>query len=203
MRWSNDSFSISEKVKIDKLFLNFHNFINKEVKYIYSHSEDNKKYIHYELLVNQNAYLRLEAKKITYNSLKDYLNKMEDNTPNDIKRDLIKNKNSYRLMPDYDDMSKAKNLFPFREIQLNSMIFLKNKKYRGLWTNLAFERFWLLYDIKKKEGFLGNYKDWDFENWDKDLKKEFDNIIGNNFIKKTIKFFNKINPSQFENTRIK
>ena len=203
MPWSNNSFSLSEKVKIDKLFLNVHNFTNKEVNYIYSSSEDDKKYIHYELLINKKAYLRLEANKITYNNLKNYHDKMEDNKPIDIKLDRIKNKNSYRLMPNYDDMSKSKELFPFREIQFTSMIFLKNNKYRGLWTNLAFDRFWLLYDVKKKDGFFGDYKDWDFENWDKDLKDEFDNTIGKNFIKKTIKFFNKIKPSQYENPKIK
>ena len=125
MPWSNNSFSLSEKVKIDKLFLNVHNFTNKEVDYIYSSSEDDKKYIHYELLINKKAYLRLEANKITYNNLKNYLDKMEDNKPIDIKLDRIKNKNSYRLMPNYDDMSKSKELFPFREIQFTSMIFLK------------------------------------------------------------------------------
>ena len=45
----------------------------------------------------------------------------------------------------------------------------------------------MLYDIKK-DGFFGDYKDWDFENWDKDLKDEFDNTIGNNFIKKQLNF---------------
>ena len=44
------------------------------------------------------------------------------------------------------------------------MIYLKNNEYGGLWTNLAFERFWLLYDVKKKDSFFGEYKDWDFEN---------------------------------------
>ena len=109
---------LSEKVKIDKLFLNVHNFTNKEVNYIYSSSEDDKKYIHYELLINKKAYLRLEAKKITYFNLKNYLDKMEDNKPIDIKLDRIKNKNSYRLMPSYDDMSKAKEVFLLEKFNL-------------------------------------------------------------------------------------
>ena len=84
------------------------------------------------------------------------------------------------------------------------MIFLKNDKYKGLWTNLAFDRFWVLYDVKKKDGFFGDYKAIGiFENWDKDLKDEFDNTIGNNFIKKKQLNFNKIKPSQYENPKIK
>ena len=179
-----NSFEIQ---KIENIFRNCHLHTKDKVNIRYSSVD--KEYIVYYLKLSNKIHIELFAGKHSYAGEDSYRNIISSNYYKDQKVD----KNSYRKLPNPSNLPKE--LYPFKILQIRSLVWIKNAyKNRDGWKEICTYNFWLDYELKTYEGFLGETTEYS-NKWEKELILEFDKI-GKEFIKKTFSGIKKISKKE-------
>ena len=180
---SNDHlFHYLEEVVVDRNFLNLHNYLNKyefdqRAKTNIYGPKNIGEHLTYDFFINKRR-VRFNCSKITLKNFTLYSDYYYDTDTRIHKND------NYLGLPNLSDM-KEYGIFPFRVLELNSIVLIK-EKYQG----------------RNRERFIDasdRYYLWiEYQNngsWKEKLVKQFNNIA-NNLIEETLKNLSKLKRNQ-------
>jgi len=176
-------FDYLEEVVVDRNFLNLHNYINKFELDQRSKLDNNDKHkiiyenISYDFFINKRR-VRFSCSKRTIKNYELYFDYFEAKM-------MSKTDKGYIGLPSLSDMKEEKSLFPFRILELDSIVLIKeNYKGRNRERFIDASSKYYLWIAQKENG-----------SWEDELVKDF-NSISNKLIKETLKNLNQLKKSQ-------
>ena len=168
-------FNDLEIYDVDRIFLNLDIHIKK-----FKFDQRNRgkmnglnigEYLTYDLFIN-NRRVRFSCSKILIKNLNLYEEYYENDKG-------AKSNKGYIGLPSVEDMRKAKVLFPFKVLEIDSIAFIKHNRYGTKAVKTSKTHYlWILYQDKVMR-------------WEEELIKDF-NRTAANLIKETIKNLKKI-----------